>query len=258
MSQSQTAFASPLEEANRLFSEALYREAAKAYQIVADDDPANAYAWRGLGVSLSHMGDLHGAIEACTRAVNLMPGNADLHYALGYTFVQAKRYPEAIAELDKVMILQPTHEEARKGLVFALIHEGAMAIDFDLALAQNLLERAHKFEPRNPHTLAPLLEVLYRTNQRGKVSQILVDTPDWLKAHEEVLPVYTRIRQNPSFNSVLQQFESAQQAAAVRPVMITPDVHHANEKAPCPNCQLQISYFETICPYCGAKVRKGP
>jgi tetratricopeptide (TPR) repeat protein len=245
-----------LERANQLYESERYEEAARAYEEATGEiEPWNAFAWRGLGLTLSHLGRHEDAITACQKAEELMFGNPEIHYAAGYVLVQAKRYSEGIAELDRVLTIYPEHAEAWHTLIYALLQEAKTAKPERAAL---LLERAYRAEPTNPHIVAPYLEALFQANLKGKAAQVWVKMSNWLANHELVAPIVSKMYADPAFRAVIERFEEQFGTKLSKPPLaIKPQAYASADSRPCPKCGYYVPFGEAYCPQCGYDVRVG-
>ncbi len=247
-------FANPSEEADAAFKSGDFATAAETYRQIAMVDPANASAWRGLGVSLIQTGAMDEALAASKKAAELQPGSADCRYAHGYALGALKRFPEAIAELDAALALQPNHGPARQVLIFALIQHGRALADQDPRLAETYLERAYKVDHRNPNAIAPFLEHLRVTGQKGKAAQTIGHLDDGLKNDPNVKPILDKMHEDPAFHMVLNQAAMAQDNVVAKAAVQAP-VQSSINYVPCPNCRQQIADYAAICPHCNFQNR---
>lgn len=60
------------------------------------------------------------ALEALEKAVRLAPGNAEARYQLGIWLYRARRYPDAVPQLEKVVALRPRDARAYDYLALSL------------------------------------------------------------------------------------------------------------------------------------------
>ena len=91
-------------EAKKLFEQALeaqragrHGEAAGGYREILASYPGHGDAWSNLGIALKMMGDLDGAIEAFSRAIELGAGGGGVYAYLGHALRDAGRLEEAVA-----------------------------------------------------------------------------------------------------------------------------------------------------------------
>lgn len=83
-----------------------YLEAARVDKVLCDADPSNPQGWNGLGFDLLNAGDLEGALEAYTRAIELEPGRASTHFNLARIAARLRDKPRAIDHFVKAVELQ--------------------------------------------------------------------------------------------------------------------------------------------------------
>lgn len=247
-----------LDIANRHYAAGEYVEAADAFASATRKvEVSNAFAWRGLGLALSHLGKHKEAIAACLRAVDLQLGNAEIHHALGYVYLQAGRFDDAIQELERALTIQPHHAGALRTLVFACV-QAADASRADAARAARMLERAYRLEPTNPHVVGPYLDALYRANLKGRAAQVWVQLSEWLSSHPDVSPVLSKLHADAEFRQVIEEFEvEFGKKRSERPIPVKPQVVASTETRPCPRCGYAVPFGESYCPRCGANVQVG-
>lgn len=89
-----------------LGSDGKYEEAARIDRLVCDAHPENPQGWNSLGFDLLNAGDLAGALEAYTRAVELEPNRASAHYNIARIAARLKDRTLAITHFVKAVELQ--------------------------------------------------------------------------------------------------------------------------------------------------------
>ncbi len=89
-----------------LGSDGKYLEAARIDQMVCESNPSNPQGWNSLGYDLLNAGDLEGALEAYTHALELEPARASIHYNLARIAARMKDKPKAIEHFVKAVELQ--------------------------------------------------------------------------------------------------------------------------------------------------------
>ena len=80
-------------------------------------EPANATAWRELGLGYTNLRQLDDAREAATRAVSLAPTDAGAWNGLGRVNLALERWSEAGAAYDKALAMQADDSEALCGAI---------------------------------------------------------------------------------------------------------------------------------------------
>jgi len=94
-----------------------YREAVDAYQKVVLKDPANAVLYMNIARAQQSLGDIDGQIAAASEAIKRgtqTPGDAHMIMADGYR--KQKKYDEAIASYQKVIVAKPDTYSAYENL----------------------------------------------------------------------------------------------------------------------------------------------
>ncbi len=89
--------------------------AAAEYQKVADMDPQNAEAWRGLGFVNLSQGRVGPAIELLTKANQLEPDNVQGLIWLAQGHAMSENYQTAKSLFGKAISIDPSSQEARQG-----------------------------------------------------------------------------------------------------------------------------------------------
>ncbi|TDD74774.1 tetratricopeptide repeat protein [Actinomadura rubrisoli] len=82
------------------FGARLFGEAAESFRGIVEEEPAEDYARFGLGLALSRMGDLEGAVEHLALAAAMRPDNQDYTRALRHAraTLESRRRPTPDAE----------------------------------------------------------------------------------------------------------------------------------------------------------------
>jgi len=117
-------------EAEPLFVQGRFAQAAIVYQELVSRAPKFYEAYFALGMCHAHTSQLANAEEAFKRYLELQPLSADGHASLGLVLLQTGRTAEARPELERALELEPGMLETRATL--ARIH--ASASDFSKAI----------------------------------------------------------------------------------------------------------------------------
>jgi len=141
-------------------AEAGYR---RAIEIDANDVEALA----GYGSLLTFLGRTEEGVSLARQARDLDPLTADRTVNLAWILYQARRYEEAIQELQAVLAAEPDYAGALWFLGFALIEVSR----FDEAI--QALERAAAIRNRNPATLGVLARAYGRAGRREEALRIV-------------------------------------------------------------------------------------
>jgi tetratricopeptide (TPR) repeat protein len=100
-----------------------YRQAMTHLRTAMERDADNPKVWLLAGTALAGMGDVEEADQAFKRAVELHPAYAEeiegeresawvTQFNLGIEHMDAQRYPEAIAAMEKAQLIYPSRPEA--------------------------------------------------------------------------------------------------------------------------------------------------
>ena len=100
-----------------------FAEALKAYQtaiLIYPDYPRRHWKFaKNMGSVLLKLGNSDEAIRYLKRAIQLNPNYVAAHYNLGYAYLSTRAWTQAAAHFSKVLELDPTRANARKGLAIA-------------------------------------------------------------------------------------------------------------------------------------------
>jgi tetratricopeptide (TPR) repeat protein len=99
-------------------------QAKKELQQELEIDPANAGAEYVLGELARQAQELPGAEQHFSKATALDPNFADAYLGLGMTLLAEKKYPEAVAPLEKAVKLQPANPAGHYSLATAYARTG--------------------------------------------------------------------------------------------------------------------------------------
>src|SRR6185437_6851427 len=96
--KSQPAALDPLDAARSMMKEGKYLEAAGAFRVILDKDPAAMHAHVGLMRSLVRMGKIADAEEAGKKALAALPNSPVIHAAFGDVEFRAGKFSQAESE----------------------------------------------------------------------------------------------------------------------------------------------------------------
>jgi tetratricopeptide (TPR) repeat protein len=112
-------------------------QAKKELQQELEIDPANAGAEYVLGELARQAQDLPGAVQHFSKATELDPNFSDAFLGLGMTLLAEKKYPDAVAPLEKAVKLQPANPAGHYSLATAYARTGRREdADREFALQQ--------------------------------------------------------------------------------------------------------------------------
>ncbi len=131
-----------------------FEAAAYHYQVGVEEDPTDAKAHNGWGVTLLHLGDRHEALEQITEAVKLDPTNPGYRSNLGRTLAGFGRLDEAAQQYAAVLGLQPDNVRAASQLSSILEDLGRFKT------AEDVLVEARRRSPENLILLGDLAWLL--------------------------------------------------------------------------------------------------
>jgi len=86
---------SEIESVLALFRQRQYAEAEMLAQVLIARFPMHGFGWKALGAVLKQQGRQEEALEPLSRAVELMPENAEAHFNLGNCLLEQARFTDA-------------------------------------------------------------------------------------------------------------------------------------------------------------------
>jgi len=112
------------EQAQKLFAQRKFDDAAAKYQIILNAYPDSLYALSNLGVVRFQQGNYAAAEKSLRRAVELAPQDAFSHTILGIALYQQGKYDQAITTLQRAIALDPKDPKTRNYLGISLSQLG--------------------------------------------------------------------------------------------------------------------------------------
>ena len=126
-------------------------QAKKELQQELEIDPSNAGAEYVLGELARQAADYSEAVQHFSKATQLETNFADAYLGLGMSLLAEKKFPEAVAPLEKAVKLQPANPAGHYGLATAYAHTGRKEdSDREFALQQQTADRAAGQGARKP------------------------------------------------------------------------------------------------------------
>ena len=117
------------------------RQSFKQNLEAATLNPADASAHYNLGLLYQQRGELDSAANCFKRAVEIDSRDTDSHYQLGRIAREQGRYGEAIEHLEKVVQLEPTHNQHEVWREIALVYFSAGQYPDALAMLERFLDK---------------------------------------------------------------------------------------------------------------------
>ena len=124
-------------------------------------DPSQVPALNLRALIQANLGDATGAEATFRRALTLAPRDVDAMQNYSWFLCQQKRYPEADAQFEQMLVLPGNREPARTLLAQGVCR--AFAGDSDGA--ERALTRSFELDPANPATAVNLAELLLRRGE---------------------------------------------------------------------------------------------
>jgi serine/threonine protein kinase/Tfp pilus assembly protein PilF len=117
-------------------------------------------------IKIDHEWDWKGGLQACERAVELNPGNANIHHWYGLVLAQLARFEESEREFIRAVELDPFSTVINRNLGSFYYYSG----QYDLAVTQ--LQKAIEMDESHPYTHVFLGFTLF---QQSKYEEALVE-----------------------------------------------------------------------------------
>ena len=112
----QETISSRMQRAVGFHTQGQLDQAEQIYEAILKEDPDQFYALNFLGCIKRIKRDHNKGITLLVKAVSLQPNNPDVHYNLGNTFRDLRRWDDAIACYEKSLGLNPQSVEALNNL----------------------------------------------------------------------------------------------------------------------------------------------
>jgi len=142
-----------------------YQEALPVLHTAAEKNPNSGMAHYELGLALIKTGQWEAALPEMQAAVVCTPVSAQLHFYAGAVHLRLKHIPEATAEFENSLKIEPDHFMANLKYGEMLFREG------DAAAALPKLIRAAKTDPKSAEAHAFLADVYQKLGQAQNASR---------------------------------------------------------------------------------------
>ena len=156
-----------------------YQEALPVLRTAAEKNPKSGMAHYELGLALIKTGQWEAALPEMQAAVVCTPNSAQLHFYAGAVHLRLKHIPEATAEFENSLKIEPDHFLANLKYGEMLFREG------DAASALPKLIRAAKVDPKSAEAHGFLADVYQQLGQgqnasreRAKAAQLKTQPPE--------------------------------------------------------------------------------
>jgi len=225
-----------------------YAGAEHALSDAVKMNPTWSEGWSYLGYAQYMQKRYTEAGASLERAVMMDQESPEARFGLGLVWAAMKRVDAAIACWDETLRLKPTHADAKRSLVGALIYRGQQNIaqkDYDRAEID--LERAIKLDRNAAQAVVILTNHFIEQNmvQRAQrtVKEGLAHMPNDGQIQE--LAVKLNVRAD---KDLLGDAHDAQAKQQVRKA----------QEVPCPNCKRPVMEWASICPHCNMQIKALP
>lgn len=156
-----------------------YEEALPVLRTAAEKNPASGMAHYELGLALIKTGQWEASLPEMQAAVVCTPNSAQLHFYLGAVYLRLEHVPEATAEFEKSLKIEPDHFLANLKYGEMLFRDG------DPKAALPKLLQAEKKDPNSPEVHAVLADAYEQLGQpqnasreRAKATQLKGQAPE--------------------------------------------------------------------------------
>ncbi len=156
-----------------------YPEALPVLRTAAEKNPKSGMAHYELGLALIKTGQWEAALPEMQAAVVCTPNSAQLHFYAGAVHLRLKHIPEATAEFENSLKIEPDHFLANLKYGEMLFREG------DPTAALPKLVQAAKVDPKSAEAHAALADAYQQLGQaqnasreRAKAMQLKTQTPE--------------------------------------------------------------------------------
>ncbi|MEO5333925.1 MAG: tetratricopeptide repeat protein [Magnetococcus sp. YQC-5] len=154
----EQGFESPTtQETNRLielFNQGDYPEMEALARAMTHRYPRHGFGWKLLGVAIKQQGRVDEALAPMQKAVELLPGDAQIHNNLGVALHEQGRLVEAEASYRRALKIKPDYGDAHSNLGVTLQEQGR------LPEAKISFRRALKIHPDDAMTHGSLGNIL--------------------------------------------------------------------------------------------------
>lgn len=142
-----------------------YQEALPVLRTAAEKNPSSGMAHYELGLALIKTGQWEASLPEMQAAVVCTPNSAQLHFYLGAVELRSNHIPEATAEFEKSLKIEPDHFLANLKYGEMLFQDG------DPAGALPKLIRAEKADPKSAEVHAVLADTYQQLGQLQSASR---------------------------------------------------------------------------------------
>jgi len=172
LAKAPAMLAAQINLADALLAAGKAREAVAALHEAIRMQPTEARLYYNLGFAYHQLGETDSASSAYRRALALDNDLLEAHSNLAVLLIGDKKFVEAVAHLQDVLRLDPTHVMAMNNL--AMIHMSSPDPALrDLPRAVELAEEAaRRSDRKNPTVLGTLARAYARLGEREKAAQI--------------------------------------------------------------------------------------
>jgi tetratricopeptide (TPR) repeat protein len=129
--------------------------------------------------------DINRAYGFYDTALKLCPDSPEIHYNIGLVYLKTNNFDKAVSEFDKVIELNPEHEDVYTNLVFILIEKGK-----DVKRGIEIAEKRLKVK-EDPRLMALLGMGLYREGKDSEAVRWVLKAsgkdPSNKERHEEIM-----------------------------------------------------------------------
>jgi tetratricopeptide (TPR) repeat protein len=201
-----------LEYSNRFTREA-NAQAREMFEKATTVDNRFGYAYAGLGWTYFNewsrgwsqdLRCLDRAFELAKKAITLNDGLPQAHYLLGFVYLWEKKHDQAIAELERVVALDPNDADGHAGLAEILNWVGRAEE------AVGLVEKAMRLNPHYPVWYLDLLGWAYNVMGQYEraietLKRALIRDPDLVSTHILLATIYSQTNRHEEARTEVEE-----------------------------------------------------
>lgn len=145
-----------------------HQQAEREYRLLLEFDPQSVKGTNGLAYLLARRERYDEALVYFEQAARLRPGNAHVHFDLGFVRQKLGRNGPAIDAFETAVKLNPMLDRAWYGLGLCYASQGQHAD------AVRTLQRAAELQPMNPHAWYALGMAHHHSHNPDKVKEVVL------------------------------------------------------------------------------------
>lgn len=172
-----------------------FEESVKQYLACLSFDQDNIDAYKGLGLSYRHIGNIKESIQAFEQAKKLAPFDKIIRTELGYSYSLDRNFPKAQKEIKCSIKLDPEYIDAQAQL--AAVHELAGETEMAIKICKKIIDQRPSYIAAY-NTLGNLYIKLGLLNKAiDTLKTLLKINPDFSRAYLGIAISYDKMGNSP-------------------------------------------------------------